>query len=106
MRAAPGRTRATIEFLLKTGVAFDCVELQEEIRQGQRIEEFVLEAYRDQDWVEIAAGTTIGYKRIITFEPVASEKIRLVIKQARDAPTLKSFKLFKLPNSIRAGSFN
>ncbi len=105
-RAAPGRTRATIEFLLKTGVTFDCVELQEDIRQGQRIEEFALEAYRDQDWVEIAAGTTVGYKRIITFEPFTSEKIRLVIKQARDAPTLKSFKLFKIPNSITGKSIS
>lgn len=105
-RAAPDETTASIDFSLETRATFDCVELQEDIRQGQRIEEFALEAWNGQNWIEIATGTTIGYKRIMTFEPVTTDRIRLVIKKARDVPTLKTFNLFKLPVSIRANKLN
>ncbi|WP_406648475.1 hypothetical protein RAO00_09280, partial [Ornithobacterium rhinotracheale] len=38
---------------------------QENIRLGQRVEAFSIEAQIDGKWQKIGEGTTIGYKRIL-----------------------------------------
>jgi alpha-L-fucosidase len=94
--AAEGTTEATIEFTLKNLARFDCAELGEEISSSQRIEKFSIEIWKDQSWVKVAEGTTVGYKRLVTFPETRSDRIRLVISGARAAPTLKKFSLHKL----------
>jgi len=94
--AEEGKTRATLEFTLKNLARFDCAELMEEISSGQRIEKFSIEIWKDRDWVKMAEGTTVGYKRLVTFPETRSDRIRLVISGSRAAPTLKKFGLYKL----------
>lgn len=88
-------TTGAIEFDLGKPVTFDRAMLQEQITQGQRVERFVLEARDGDDWKEIAAATTIGYKRLLRFPEVTARHVRLRITQSRDCPTLKRFGLFK-----------
>lgn len=57
--------------------------IQEDITKGQRMEEFTVEALVDDKWQEIAKGTTIGYKRMLRFKDVNTEKIRVNIKSTR-----------------------
>jgi alpha-L-fucosidase len=70
--------------------------LQEEIRVGQRIEKFHLDYWNGSKWIKFTEGTTVGYKRLLRFEPVTAKKVRLVIEQSRSNPTLSNFGLFKL----------
>jgi alpha-L-fucosidase len=86
---------ATIEFDLPAPVSFDMLQLQENIAVGQRIEKFVLEYNDGTQWKEIVMGTTVGFKRIIGFDAVTSDKVRLVIASSRLNPTLSSIGLFK-----------
>jgi alpha-L-fucosidase len=53
-------TMATITFALAGEKTFDVLSLQEEIRVGQRVEEFTLEYDDHGQWKEIATGTTIA----------------------------------------------
>ena len=68
--------------------------IQEDLSIGQRVEAFAIEAYINGGWQKIAAGTTIGYKRLLRFDQVESQKVRLTILEARLTPAIAAFKLF------------
>jgi alpha-L-fucosidase len=56
--------------------------------RGQRIEHHALDAWVDGRWTEVATGTTVGYKKILRFPTVTTERLRLRITQSRLAPTV------------------
>lgn len=101
---AAGIETATLEFDLQKEKTFDCAELVENIGVGQRVELFRLEAFRDAAWREFARGTTIGYKRLLRFPLVTTQRVRLVIERSRTSPTLTSFGLFKSPPAVAIDS--
>ena len=86
---------AVLEFALPIKQTFDVALLQENIRVGQRIEGFTLEAWDGKDWIPFAQGTTIGYKRLLRFPETTADKVRLTIIKSRTNPTLSAFGLFK-----------
>ncbi len=88
--------RPWLEITLERPSRFDCLEIREDITRGQRIEEFAIEAWLDGKWTEIAGGTTVGYRRLLTPAPVTTDRARLVVLKSRDVPWLKSFNLYKL----------
>ena len=74
---------------------FGILMLQEDIRRGQRVESFSLE-YRDPDgnWVRAVSGTTVGYKRLLRFDPVTASEVRLRIEGARHDPVIAEAGLY------------
>lgn len=68
--------------------------LQEYIKLGQRVKKFSVEAWKDDRWIKIAEGTTIGYKRILQIDPVATDKIRLSILDSRACPLISTVNIF------------
>lgn len=64
-------------------VSVNCVVLGEDIDHGQRVEEFSVEALTADGWKEVASGTTIGKKRILSFPGIRAEKLRLNVKSFR-----------------------
>jgi alpha-L-fucosidase len=95
LAAAAGEAAVTIEF--PGTVRFDRLLLQEDVREGQRIEEFRLEAFADGAWQSVAAGTTVGAKRLLRFPAVSAKRVRLVLAQSRSNPTLASMGLYLSP---------
>ncbi|MGN0195000.1 MAG: alpha-L-fucosidase [Candidatus Cryptobacteroides sp.] len=75
--------------------SFSVFMAQEDIRKGQRVESFSLE-YKGNDsrWHTAASGTTIGYKRLLRFEPVTASEVRLVIKESRHTPVIAETGLY------------
>ncbi|MDR0568827.1 MAG: alpha-L-fucosidase [Spirochaetaceae bacterium] len=65
--------------------------LQEEIRESQRIESFsVFSVSADSsNPKKIYAGTTVGFKKICRFDPVETDRIRIIIKASREFSTLR-----------------
>jgi len=88
-------TTATLSFSLPAAQRFDVLQLQENIMVGQRIEQFVLEYKSGAEWKTAATGTTVGYKRIIKFEPIEAQYVRLRITSSRLSPTLAAIGLYK-----------
>lgn len=88
---------SSIEFLLSGGESFDVAMLQENIQIGQRIEQFHMDYWDGHSWQELARGTTVGYKRLLRFAPIRTNRVRLVIEKSRLNPTLSDFGLFNLP---------
>lgn len=85
---------ATIEFRLPRAQRFNRVMLCEHIRTGQRIERCAIDAYLDGRWVEIAHGTTVGAKRLLRFNAIRTDRVRVRILDSRVRPTLSRFGLF------------
>lgn len=70
------------------------VLLQEYIQLGQRVKSFTIEVWKDNAWQKIAEGTTIGYKRILQTEPVATNKIRVSITGANGCPVISNAEIY------------
>ena len=74
---------ATLEYSLKPGALVNTFLIQEDIAQGQRVEDFLVETYSNGTWQYAAEGTTIGYKRLLRFSDCQPEKIRVTIRGTR-----------------------
>jgi len=72
-----------------------CIMLQEDIRYGQKIKSFVVEAELDGEWTEVASGTTVGHKRILAFDaPVAPGKLRVRVTDSFAKPMISAAVLY------------
>jgi alpha-L-fucosidase len=88
-------TTYSFELELEKTTEFDILLLQENICIGQRIEQFNLQANVDGGWKTIIRGTTVGYKRLLRFPAVKTNRIRFTIEHSRLAPALSEFGLYK-----------
>jgi len=86
----------TIGLELRGDKIFDVLCLQEDIRVGQRVERFVFEVENHGEWVQVASGTTIGYKRLLRFPAVKASRVRLRILSSRLDPVIGHVGLYKL----------
>ena len=68
--------------------------IQEYIKLGQRIKSFSVEIEKDGNWLEVAKGTTIGYKRILRIDPVEAQKVRLVITGSKACPVISNMEVY------------
>lgn len=71
-----------IEIKLSKATTFDRFMVQENIAEGQRIAEAQLEYWDGASWKLIKKFTTVGYKRLLRFEPVTAAKVRLTVVRA------------------------
>ncbi len=92
---------ASIEVNLGKEKTFNRAMLQENILVGQRIEKFHLEFWDGQEWNKFAEATTIGYKRLLRFNSITTNKVKIVIDQCRTNPTLSTFGLYMAPPEIK-----
>lgn len=68
---------------VKAGQTVNVFMVGEDIRKGQRIEEFTVEGMFGGEWKTLGKGTTVGYRRLLRFDACQPEKIRLTINQSR-----------------------
>jgi alpha-L-fucosidase len=87
----------TIEYTLPEPAGFNVAMIREDIKAGQRIEKFHLEAWDGKAWNTFSSGTTVGYKRILRFPMVMAQKIRFVTDSTRAEPAIMDIGLFKGP---------
>lgn len=68
-------------------VSFNVVQIQEPIQMGQRIVKFHVDVVdEDGEWREVLTGSTVGFKRILRFPNVKTQRLRLVIDKSRAEP--------------------
>ena len=92
---ADGELTPVLELTLPAEAHFDRLVLQEYIPLGQRVAAFTAEARTPSgEWQEFASGTTIGYKRILSFPPQSAEAIRIRITSSKACPVLSEVALY------------
>ena len=67
---------------------FDKVVIKENIRNGQKIEEFKIFYDVKGKWKKFGEGTVIGHKKICTLKPVETTRVKIVIKKYRKTPEI------------------
>lgn len=71
---------------------FDAIVLEENIEIGQRINSYEVYYQKKDKWKLIESGITIGAKRIIRFNPITTDKIKINLKAREE----KSISLIKI----------
>ena len=75
---------------------FDTIRIHEDIRYGQRIDAFKIEAFRNQKWEVIAQGTSVGSCRIVKLPtPHPASRLRLRITDSSAVPVVRDFGVFR-----------
>jgi alpha-L-fucosidase len=72
------------------------VIIQEDIKQGERIRNYKVEALINNKWQEVCSGSSVGHKRIQMFTPVQTRKLRLTITKSIAEPQVLSFKVYNI----------
>ena len=93
-----------IEFLNPT--TFNRFVVEEDIRYGQRVKKFSLEAEVDGQWVPLKDElvengdglTTIGHRRIICFPTVTATRLRFIVTDAKCDPIIKKVGVYLAPD--------
>lgn len=93
---------ASLTLNFKKPEKFNRFLIQEYIPLGQRVKAFMVEAWVDGKWVQIAKETTIGYKRILRFNTVTATKLRLNILDAKDSPLIVNIEIYNAPIILSA----
>jgi hypothetical protein len=78
------------------------IDLEKEQRVGSveiweiqfpRVQSFTVEVRQGETWCEVARGTRIAGRKAVSFAPVNTRRVRLVIQQANEVPTLEEFRV-------------
>ena len=88
------RTGESKEYDVKPGAMVNTFLIQEDIAQGQRVEDFLVEVYCNGAWQYAAEGTTIGYKRLLRFSDCQPQKIRVTIRGTRAEANISNVGLY------------
>lgn len=82
------------EYNVKKGATVNTFLIQEDIAQGQRVEDFLVEVYSNGAWQYATEGTTVGYKRLLRFSDCQPEKIRVTVRGARAIANISNIGLY------------
>lgn len=86
--AEKNRNTAEITASWSSPVTVGNIVLKENIRMGQRVENFTVEVGNNGLFNEIYSGTVIGYKRIVPLKNISADAVRIRITDSRTEPTL------------------
>ena len=110
-----GTTSPSVEITLPAPATFDVIRLREQIRLGQRVEAFRVEAWVNGQWQTIVApgqpnevetrfdlrggrGHTIGNQVMRWLSaPVTTDRVRLTITRSRACPCISELSLLTMP---------
>lgn len=89
--------RVTLE--VPGGRAIERVVIMEDIREGERVRAYRVEAEVDSRWIVVARGSAIGHKKIDRVEPmrVRPERLILVIEDSVGEPMIRRLAAFGPP---------
>ena len=81
----------TLSIPVSVTIPVSQVILAEDIKDGERVREFTVEAELSGSWEQLAAGTCIGHKYIARIPPCEARKFRLRITRSVGEPEIRGF---------------
>jgi alpha-L-fucosidase len=92
-----GVLEASLELDFGKTVEINTVLLQEHIPLGQRVRSFSVDAYTNESFDRVAAGVTIGNRRIVKFETVRTQRLRVNL-EAKDCLSISNIEVYRVPD--------
>ncbi len=81
---------AEIKLALEKNSTVKFIEIKENLSFSQRVEKFKIEA----DGKTVAAGETVGYKKLIEFDGLVCNEVKIVFEKFRKSPVIESVNLY------------
>jgi alpha-L-fucosidase len=97
--AETGGRGTAVELALAKPTAIDHVISMEQITEGERIRQYVVEGLVGDRWTELARGQSIGHKRIDRFAPVTVTKVRLRATESVAEPLIRKLAVYHVASS-------
>jgi alpha-L-fucosidase len=85
---------APLEIANAKPMTFDRAVTMERLSDGQRVERYAIEVWDGRVWKPVAAGTTIGHKKIDIFPRTTASRVRLRVMEAPGAPQIRRFRVY------------
>jgi alpha-L-fucosidase len=92
--APEGSHHATLEVDFAKPVTVDHALTMEWLNDGQCVQKYAVEAWRDGTWTPVANAEAIGHMKIDRFAPVTTTKMRLNIQSSACTARIREFQLF------------
>ena len=84
-----------LDFYLSAPISVGRIDLREDLRFSQRVEEFEVWVKDGESWVLIGDSTIIGNRRSLLFEDApVTDRVRITVKQSRSVPVLRSVEIY------------
>jgi len=88
-----------VELSVKKPTVIDNLIIMEQITEGERIREYVVEGMIDGEWKAICKGQSVGHKRISRFNPVTVTKVRLRCVRSIAEPLIRKLAVYHVAPS-------
>ena len=98
--------RASLTFDFKKPTKFNRILIQEYIMLGQRVKEFNVEVYKNNEWIKIAEETTIGRKRILRLPEVTALRLQINITNCKACPVISNIEIYNAPKHEEFSTLN
>ena len=92
-----------VELALAQPAVIDRVVTMENILEGERVREYVIEGLMDGHWKEVCRGTSIGHKKIDAFAPVELSKVRWRCLKSVAEPRIRRLAIYAVPSLAKPG---
>ncbi|TAK43501.1 MAG: glycoside hydrolase family 29 [Saprospiraceae bacterium] len=89
-----GTNTASIEIAFGKETEMNAVLMQEYIALGQRVKSFTIEALLENEYRPVATGTTVGNRRIVPFETLKTDKLRIIFN-TKACPAVHTIEVYK-----------
>jgi len=87
---------SVIELTLEKPTTINHAIIQEEIAYGQRIRSYSIEAFTPKGWKVICSGSSVGNKKIDSFDSIQTNIVRLKVLSSRAKPIIKNFAVYQI----------
>jgi alpha-L-fucosidase len=61
---------------------------------GQRVKSFTVEVNKENTWEQVAAASTVGYKRILRLDGIKTDKVRINITASKACPVISNVEVY------------
>ncbi len=97
-----GTRQAWVVLTLPKPVTFDVVRLREQIRLGQRVNNFEIDAFINGNWQTVNhGGKSIGNQVMWwSKQPITTDRVRVRITASRGCPCLNEISLLRMPTRL------
>lgn len=100
IKKTSGNAQELILDLEKPSVVNHCI-LQEQLEKGQRVTSYKIEGLdKNNKWILLSKGTSIGNKKIDYFQNALVKKVRLQILASKSVPQIRNFAVYYVESDL------
>ena len=97
--APVGSHSAELEIKLQHPITFDHASTMEWLVEGQQIQQYSIEAWVQGKWTAVVSSYAIGHKKIDSFAPVTTDRVRLHILTSAGEARIREFAVYASPGA-------